>query len=80
MRRVLLSLVHPSVHRIERVAVSDVVRHDDALSALVVARCDCLEALLASCIPDLQLADLLVAVDGSDLEINANCRQRGIGE
>ena len=71
--RVLLNLTHPGVHGVERVAVCDVVDNDDAVGALVVARRDGLESLLASGVPNLQLADLLVDVDGADFEIDANC-------
>ena len=35
--RVLLSLLHPVMHSVEGVPVCDIVGHDDAMSALVVA-------------------------------------------
>ena len=44
------------------------------MGALIVAGGDRLEALLASGIPDLQLADLLVDIDRTDLEIDTDCR------
>ena len=53
----------------EGISVSDVVGDDDTMGALIVAAGDGLEALLAGCIPDLELADLLVDVDGADLEV-----------
>ena len=70
--RVLLDFAHPGVHGVEWVTVSDVIDDNDAVGALIVARGDGLEALLASGIPDLQLADLLVDVDGSDFEVHAD--------
>ena len=70
---VLLDLAHPGVHGGERVTVSDVVNHNDAVGALVVARRDGLEALLTSSIPDLQLANLVIDVDGANLEVDADC-------
>ena len=69
---VLLDLAHPGVDGAEGVTVSDIVGHDDAVGALVVARSDSLEALLSSGIPDLKLADFLVNVDGADLEIDTD--------
>ena len=70
--RVLFDLAHPSVNCAERVTVGDVVRHDDAVRALVVARGDCLEPLLTCCVPNLQLAHFLVNVDRADFEVHAN--------
>ena len=70
---VLLDLTHPGVDGAEGVAVCDVISHNDAVRALVVARRDSLEALLASSIPDLQLADFLVDINGTNLKVDANC-------
>ena len=60
------------MHCVEGVAVRDVVRHDDAVSALVVARSDSLEAFLASRVPNLQLANLVVALNRANLEVDAD--------
>ena len=76
----MFSLLHPRVNGIEGVAISDVVSHDYALGTLVVAIRDGSEALLARSVPDLELADFVVAVDRADLEINANCWHRSIVE
>ena len=70
---VLLNFSHPGVHSVERVSVSDVVGHDDSVCALVVAGGDGLEALLASSVPDLKLADFVVRVDCADFEVHSNC-------
>ena len=70
---VLLNLTHPGVDSVERIAVSNVVNHNDTMGALVVTRCNRLESLLASSVPDLQLADLLVDVDGANLEVDSDC-------
>ena len=44
------------------------------MSSLVVAGGDGLESLLASGIPNLKLANLLINVDRTDLEIDTDCR------
>ena len=43
------------------------------MSSLVVAGSDGLESLLSSSIPNLKLANLLIYIDSSDLEIDADC-------
>ena len=47
----LLDLVHPVLNSAERLSVSDVIGHDDTVSALVVAAGDGLEALLSGGVP-----------------------------
>ncbi len=69
-------LTHPGVDSVERVAICDIVSDNDAVGTLVVTLCDCLESLLASCVPNLQLANFVITVDGSDLEIHANGRHK----
>ena len=69
---VLLDLAHPGVNGAEGVAVSDVIGHNDAVGALVIAGRDGLEALLTSGIPDLKLADFLVNVNSTDLEVDTD--------
>ena len=71
---VLFDFGHPGVHSVEGVAVGDVVNDDDAMRALIIARSDSLESFLAGRVPDLQLADFLVDVDGADFEVDANGR------
>ena len=56
----------------EGVAISDVVDDNDTVSTLVVARRDRLEALLTGRIPDLKLADLVIDIDGANLEVNTD--------
>lgn len=68
----LLNLSHPGLHSCERLSVSNVIRHNDTVSTLVVAGSNCLEAFLASSVPDLELDGLAVNINGSDLEVNAN--------
>lgn len=70
---VLLDFAHPGVDRVEGVTVGDVVHDNNSVSALVVAGSDGLETLLAGSVPDLQLADLLVDVDGANLEVDSDC-------
>ena len=42
------------------------------MGALIVARGDRFEALLARSVPDLQLADFVVAVDSANFEVNTD--------
>ncbi len=69
---VLFNFAHPSVDRVEGVTVGNVVHNDNAVSALVVTRSDCLESLLARCVPNLKLANLLVYIDCANLEVDTN--------
>ena len=71
---VLFDFGHPGVHSVEGVAVGDVVNDDNAMRAFIIARSDSLESFLAGRVPDLQLADFLVDVDGADFEVDANGR------
>jgi len=50
------------------------------MRSLVVAWSDSLEAFLSSCVPDLELNSLLVNIDGSDLEVDANSRHKVVRE
>jgi hypothetical protein len=72
LRGVFLNLTHPGVDSVEGVAIGDVISDDDAVGALVVARCDRLKSLLASGVPNLKLANLVIAVNCSDLEVYAD--------
>lgn len=69
---VLLNLIHPVLDGAEALAVSDVVGDNDAVSALVVAAGDRLEALLSCSVPDLQLNRLAVHLDRADLEVDSD--------
>ena len=69
---VLFNFTHPGVDSVEGVAVSNVIDNNDAVGALVITGCDRLESLLASSVPNLQLADLLVNIDGTNLEVDTN--------
>ena len=71
---VLLDLVHPVLNGAEALAVSDVVGHNDTVSALVVAARDRLEALLAGCVPNLKLNGLAVNLNGSNFLQRSNFR------
>ena len=63
------------MHRVEAVTISDVVGHDDPVSAFVVARSDRLEAFLAGSVPQLQLDTLRANCNHFNLEIDADCGQ-----
>ena len=71
---VLLDFVHPVLDGAEALAVSDVVGHNDTVSALVVAARDRLEALLAGCVPNLKLNGLAVNLNGSNFLQRSNFR------
>jgi len=71
--RIFLRLRHPGVHSVETVPVGDVVSNNDTVGTLVVARRDCLKTLLTGSIPDLQFADLIIAVDRSNFEVDTDC-------
>jgi hypothetical protein len=63
---VLLDLVHPVFDGAEALTVSEVIGHDDAVSALVVAARYGLEALLSSGIPNLELNSLSINLNSSN--------------
>lgn len=68
----LLDLVHPVLDRREALPVGDVVGHDDAVRALVVAARYRLEPLLPRSVPDLKLYRLPVHLDRPDLEVHTD--------
>jgi hypothetical protein len=53
VRSMLLDLAHPVLDGAEALSVCDIVGHNNTVSALVIAACDGLEALLAGGVPDL---------------------------
>jgi len=65
VRCVLLNFVHPVLNGAEALTIGEIIGHDDAVSALVVAACDGLEALLSSGIPNLELNSLSVNFNSS---------------
>eukprot|EP00429_Kryptoperidinium_foliaceum_P114298 CAMPEP_0176317086 /NCGR_PEP_ID=MMETSP0121_2-20121125/69064_1 /TAXON_ID=160619 /ORGANISM="Kryptoperidinium foliaceum, Strain CCMP 1326" /LENGTH=264 /DNA_ID=CAMNT_0017659311 /DNA_START=231 /DNA_END=1022 /DNA_ORIENTATION=- len=72
LRDILVDLLDPMAHVLERLPVRHVVDDDDALRAAVVAAGDGAEALLPSCVPDLQPAHLAVEVQRANLEVHAD--------
>ena len=79
LSRVLVDLRQPALHVIERRAVGHIVHDDDAVRAAVVGAADGAEALLASCVPNLQLDRFLIQLDRADLEIDADRRDVAVG-
>ena len=75
-----LNLVHPVLDGAEALAVCDVVGDDDAVSALVVAAGDSLEALLPCGVPNLKLDRLSVHLNRPDLEVHADRRHEVVCE
>lgn len=80
VRGVLLDLVHPVLDGTEALAVGDIVGHDDAVRALVVARGDGLEALLSGGVPNLKLDGLAVDLNGADLKVDTDRRHEVVCE
>jgi len=70
--RVLFNFVDPRPHIVKCFSVCHVVDDDDALSASVVARSEGAEALLPSCVPNLQLNHVVFVLHGLELEIDAD--------
>ena len=56
----------------EGLSISDVVNQHDAVSSSDVRRSDCLESLLACCVPDLILYSFPIVFDCFDLKIDSN--------
>ena len=65
---------------VEAPFICNVVDQQNAHSASVVGRGDGPETLLPGGIPYLQLHALAVELDGSDLEVDADCGDEGGGE
>ena len=76
---VAVNLVQPLLHVVIRLQVGGVVDDDDAVCAAVVGRRDGAEALLSRRIPDLQLDGLGIQLDGTDLEVDADGGDVGLG-
>ena len=77
---VLFDFVHPVLHTSERVAIRHVIRYDDAVRAPVVGRSDGPEAVLPSCVPDLQFDLFAVDLTIAKLEIDTDRRHETIGK
>ena len=77
IRRILCIMNDTSTWVLE---IGDVVGHDDAVSALVVAASNGLEALLASGVPNLELNGLSVDIDGPDFLQTRLAREGGTYE
>ena len=65
---------------IETLLIRNIVNQQDAHSTAVVCRSNSPEALLAGCIPDLQLDTLAIELDGPYLEVDADGGDEGGGE
>ena len=61
----LLDLVHPVLNGAKALTIGEIISHDDAVSALVVAARDGLEAFLSSGIPNLEFDGLSVNFNSS---------------
>ena len=56
----------------ETFSVGDVVYDDDSVGASVVAGCYCSEALLASCVSDLEFKSFALLLDCTDFEVDSD--------
>ena len=77
---VLLDFAHPGLNVAEALTVGDVVDHNDAVGALVVAGGDGLEAFLASSVPNLQLDRLAIHFNRTNLEVHSDGGHKVIRE
>jgi hypothetical protein len=66
-----LNLFEPILNVAKCAFFSAIVDEDDPHGALIVCLCDCSEALLARCVPNLQLDSLFLHIDGFDLEVDS---------
>lgn len=66
-----LNLLEPILQRQERITIVDGIRHNNAHGPFVVGLGDCLEALLAGCVPDLHADALTVGFDCFYFEVDA---------
>lgn len=64
--RIAINLLQPLAHVVERHLVGDVVHDNDAVRAAVIRRRNSAEALLACCVPDLQLDHFSLQLDRAD--------------
>ena len=72
--------MHPLPNVFEGLSVRNIVDNDYAMSATVVGGGQGPEALLSSCIPDLQFYVLVVHLDSFYLEINTDCVEKVLVE
>ena len=71
LRCVSLNLLQPVLNIVESGLFGAIIDKNDAHSTLIIGLSDSSEALLASCVPDLELDSLILYVDCFDLEVNA---------
>lgn len=72
-----LDLCGPVLHGSEGLLVGNVIHEQEAHGSSVVGCGDRTVALLARCVPDLQLDPLVMAVDSLDLEVDAHSADEG---
>ena len=68
----LFDLHEPFLHICKGFFASDVVAEEDAISAAIKDARDAPERLLARCVPDLELYNLVVDFDYERAELNTN--------
>jgi len=74
-----INLRKPTLNCSETVLICDVINHDDTVCPPVVAAGDGAEALLPSGVPNLQLDDLAIDLDGTDFKIDTDCANVCLG-
>ena len=71
---ILIDLLEPIANIWESLSLRCIVHQNDSLGTSVVISCDCLEAFLTGCVPQLQLDAFIVNLEHLDLEINPDRR------
>jgi hypothetical protein len=65
------------IHTVETLLIRHIIDEQDTHGTTVISSSDGTETLLTSSIPNLQLDTLAIKLNGTNLEINADCGDEG---